>query len=109
MSKGPAKQRTSLDGLVRASWDTQRDLELMYGVTVNTALIPQVGRRGIYRVRLVAVSCRGDDRTREIARYEREYPNADNGSLEALQFSALNRLGVMLGDMGRAEQDPPPF
>lgn len=81
--------------MVKAAWDTARDMELEEGVMVVVRLFP-TAQRGVWHTEVDAVGIRSADNLRPIASVAYRFPNGSSATLSAFLFSRMNILSQMV-------------
>lgn len=85
------RKRAPQDEFLLAAYDQLGDTSAMHGVQMGFSFLP-TKRRGVFKVVLRALVTVPGEPSRQIAKYEIEYPNASVESLPAQLYQATIKI-----------------
>jgi hypothetical protein len=88
--------------MVRAAWDTARDLELDEGCVVHVAMWA-TAQRGVWHIEVQAFSTRATDGARPLGGISSSFPNGVASTLSAFLFGKMNSLSQMVTNVRASE------
>jgi len=85
------------EGMMRAAWDQQADMQLGAGVE-TTIMLCRTPRKGVYRIRLIAIGNEKVWKTWTTEIVDVEWPRSEVRTLAAAVFQAFTKLDLQVGE-----------